>query len=391
MEPTGFRMFEFAPMGLILLAGGVLFLLTAGQRILPERTLLMAMITRERTAQFVTDGGAPARLSELRVGEAFPAEGDVRLLELVRYEEVVMYGDAGGGLPTISQGVGSGAVTPRVSGCMTALGVIGNVERLVSEHGTCDGEEPVCDGPQRSGMAVAARAESGVLCGAERVVLHGHSGPVIDCVLESAVSGEATDDDLRFARAPGDGSDAAQTAQSLVVAPLQRLVGLGEQRSEDDPSNPGQGGEDHGVTLPARLPRVGVSAFGQGSGEAVDLPSGIGELPLYEAEALRGAADVSDRGFGRPRSDRDRRSPQMPPQPVRVDASDPVTLEEAFEGAVVNPLAFCWGGHPLPELEEPGLSDVVGRLEDLGVVTPELLADAIGEPRAVACELLGDA
>ena len=100
---------------------------------------------------------------------------------------------------------------------------------------------------------------------------------------------------------------------------------------------------------------------------------------------------MSDRSFGRPRSDGDRRSPEMPPQPVRVDASDPVTLGEAFEGAVVNPLAFCWGGHPLPELEEPGLSGVVGGLEDLGVVTLELLADAIGEPRAVACELFGDA
>lgn len=269
--------------------------------------------------------------------------------------------------------------------------VIGNVERLVSEDGTCDSEEPVCDGPQSSGMAVSARAESGVLCGAERVALHGHSRPVIDRVLESRVSGKATDDDLRFARAPGDGSDAAQTAQSPVVAPLQRLVGLGEQRSEDDPPNPGQGGEDHDVTLPARLSRVGVSAFGQGSGEAVDLPSGVGELPLYEAEALRGATDVSDRGFGRSRSDGDRRSPQMLPQPVRVDASDPVTLEEAFEGAEVNPLAFCRRGRPLPELEEPGLSDVVGGLQDLRVVTPELLADAVGEPGAVACELFSDA
>ena len=86
---------------------------------------------------------------------------------------------------------------------------------------------------------------------------------------------------------PGDRSDTAQTAHSLVVAPLQRLVGLGEQRIEDGPPNPGQVGEDHDVTLPAGLPRVGASAFGQGLGEAVDLPLGIGELPLYEAEALR--------------------------------------------------------------------------------------------------------
>ena len=52
---------------------------------------------------------------------------------------------------------------------MTACGVIGIVERLVSEHGACDGEEPVCDGPESSGMPVTARAEGGVLCGAKRV------------------------------------------------------------------------------------------------------------------------------------------------------------------------------------------------------------------------------
>ena len=55
-------------------------------------------------------------------------------------------------------------------------------------------------GPQTSGMTVAAGAESGVLCGAERIVLHGHSRPMIERVLESLVSGEATDDDLGFAR-----------------------------------------------------------------------------------------------------------------------------------------------------------------------------------------------
>ena len=63
------------------------------------------------------------------------------------------------------------------------------------------------------------RAHGERRCGAERIVLHGLSRPMIDRVLESVVSGETTDDDLRFARAPGDGSDSAQTVQSLVVAP----------------------------------------------------------------------------------------------------------------------------------------------------------------------------
>ena len=96
IEPTGFRMFEFAPMGLILLIGGVLFLLTVGRRILPERSSLMAMITRERTAQFVTEIVLHhgSRLPGMRVGEVFPASGEVRLLELIRGEQVIMYGTA---------------------------------------------------------------------------------------------------------------------------------------------------------------------------------------------------------------------------------------------------------------------------------------------------------
>ena len=96
IEATGLQMFEFTPMGLILLAGGVLFLLAVGQRILPERVSLMAMMTRARTAQFVTEIELHpgSRLPGQRVGEVFPASGKVRLLELIRGEEVIMYGDA---------------------------------------------------------------------------------------------------------------------------------------------------------------------------------------------------------------------------------------------------------------------------------------------------------
>ncbi len=96
LDPTGFGMFEFAPMGLILLAGGVLFLLTVGRRILPERTSLMAMISRERTAQFVTEIVLQpgSRLPGMQVREVFPPSRGVQLLELIRGEDVIMYPDA---------------------------------------------------------------------------------------------------------------------------------------------------------------------------------------------------------------------------------------------------------------------------------------------------------
>ena len=111
MEPTGFRMFEFAPMGLILLAGGVLFLLTVGQRILPERTLLMAMITRERTAQFVTEvvlqptsrSCELARRSLPRAMSAFSSWSGTR-----RWSCTEMRGGGGGDSPPFRKGWGAG-------------------------------------------------------------------------------------------------------------------------------------------------------------------------------------------------------------------------------------------------------------------------------------------
>lgn len=96
LEPSGFGMFEFTPMGLILLLGGVGFMLTVGRRILPERTSLMAMISRERTAHFVTEIVLQegSRLPGMQVEEVFPPDRRVQLLELIRGEQVIMYPEA---------------------------------------------------------------------------------------------------------------------------------------------------------------------------------------------------------------------------------------------------------------------------------------------------------
>lgn len=140
VEPTGFQMFEFTPMGLILLAGGVLFLLTVGRRILPERTSLMAMMTRERTAQFVTEIvlHPGSRLPGMRVGKVFPARGDVRLLELVRGEHVFMYGDAEELVFEVGDSLIVSATSRRITEFLTstrsALAPVLEDDQLVSMH-----------------------------------------------------------------------------------------------------------------------------------------------------------------------------------------------------------------------------------------------------------------
>lgn len=88
----GFHMFEFAPMGLIMLTAGLLFILLVGRRILPERTTLSSILPPQRTAKFVTEIQIEANSNLLRrpvrdVFQAFPAVG---LLELIRQEEVFL-------------------------------------------------------------------------------------------------------------------------------------------------------------------------------------------------------------------------------------------------------------------------------------------------------------
>ena len=73
---------------------------------------------------------------------------------------------------------------------MASAGVIRCEQCLVFEHGAGDSEEPVGDGSQSAGMAVAARSERGILGLAEGVTLYGAVGPLVDGVLEPVVGRE---------------------------------------------------------------------------------------------------------------------------------------------------------------------------------------------------------
>lgn len=93
-EATGasFGMFDFTPLGITYLAGGLIFLMTVGQRLLPSRTSLAAMLTQESTSKFVTEITIPAnsKLLDQRVAELFATRKGIRLLEMIRDEEVYM-------------------------------------------------------------------------------------------------------------------------------------------------------------------------------------------------------------------------------------------------------------------------------------------------------------
>lgn len=91
-ESGGFSMFEFAPLGLILTFFGCLFILFFGRRLLPEKGSLSAMLPRGRTASFVTEIvlEKDSALCGKKIGEIFDKKAPVRLLEVVRQEELTL-------------------------------------------------------------------------------------------------------------------------------------------------------------------------------------------------------------------------------------------------------------------------------------------------------------
>lgn len=92
----GFRLFDFTPLGLVYLATGTVFILLFYRKLLPERSSLSGLLHPERKADFVTEVTIQpgSSLVGKRVKEVF-AGSSVRLLELMRGEEIVLASEAG--------------------------------------------------------------------------------------------------------------------------------------------------------------------------------------------------------------------------------------------------------------------------------------------------------
>lgn len=116
------------------------------------------------------------------------------------------------------------------------------------EHGAGDGEQAVGDGAQRAAMGVAALSEFAVTGMAAGAALGADPGPIIDGGVQPELACMANEDDPPLSAAAGDGCEARQAAQGMVVSPLQGLGGLDEKRGEDDPAGAWPGAEDRRVT-----------------------------------------------------------------------------------------------------------------------------------------------
>jgi di/tricarboxylate transporter len=93
----GFQIFDFAPLGICYLLLGVLYIFLLYRKVLPDRAPLTAMLPQDRGATFVTEllVGPEAPLVGKHLREVFPPDAkDVRLIEIVRGEEVIFAGQA---------------------------------------------------------------------------------------------------------------------------------------------------------------------------------------------------------------------------------------------------------------------------------------------------------
>lgn len=93
----GFGIFEFAPLGICYFALGTVYILFTYRRLLPDRSPLSSLLPRDRGATFVTEliVGGEAELVGRPLRDVLPpGREDVRLLEIVRGEQVIFAGAA---------------------------------------------------------------------------------------------------------------------------------------------------------------------------------------------------------------------------------------------------------------------------------------------------------
>ena len=216
-------------------------------------------------------------------------------------------------------------------------------------------------------MTMAPAPQDGVFGATSRIMLHGDSRPMVHGVGKPVMAGLPPDDDAAFARSLGDGRDSGQAAQRGVVAPLQGIPSLCEQRGEDDPSHSRQGCEELHVMLLC-LPRLILCGRNEFCCQDVELAIGLLKLPIHKADARDKARNVRAGGFSRSGGDLQRRFAQHVQNMRCVEAPDAIAFQDLGDRSFADAPRFGGRGRQVPQVEHGGK------------VAPKLLAHAVGEP-----------
>src|SRR5215211_7930462 len=252
-------------------------------------------------------------------------------------------------------------------------------------------EQPIGDTAQCPSMAVAAAAQLGIALAADRIMLDGHAGPMVDGVLQPRVAGMASHHDAALAAAAGYWGHARQYPQHVVISPPQRLAGLGEQRGDVDPSEPWTGTQDRDVALLADLPRRALRSGLDGGAELVQPALSFLDLLIDEPQTCCDGADMGGCGFGCPRRHPERRPAQDTQDLCRIQATNAIVLEDACDRLLADPRRPRWSRHLLPYIEEPFGRQVIAQFAGLRVVSPQLAAHPVGQAILLLLELIVDA
>ena len=179
----------------------------------------------------------------------------------------------------------------------------------------------------------------------------------------------------------GDGSDAGQASQGLIVSSSQSVMRFCEQRGEDDPADAGKRAQDFHVTLPLHSRRFvrGRRRSGQRRDQAVDLPIRPGQLLADDDHLLEYHLEMSDSGLGRAGGNGDGRLAQCEKHGLGIDASNPMAFQETGDGFDADTPRLVGSRGKAPEVANPGLGEIAFGLQELRIVAPELLAGPVHE------------
>ena len=170
-------------------------------------------------------------------------------------------------------------------------------------------------------MAVTTAAQSDIFGAASGVMLHGDTCPMVHGVGKPVMAGLSSHDDAAFARPLGDGRDAGQAAQGRVIAPLQGVPGLREQRGQDNSSHSRQRCEDLRVML-FHLSWLDFYRGQKVCGQNIELTMRVLELAIHKADALDKTRNMSGSRFNRSSGDLQRRLAQHAKHMRRVEAPE---------------------------------------------------------------------
>jgi hypothetical protein len=72
-----------------------------------------------------------------------------------------------------------------------------------------------------------------------------------------------------------------------------------------------------------------------------------------------------------------------------VDAPDAIPLEQPLNAGLAELFGLCWCRRQGPDIEKPVGSYIIGELEHLRIIAPELVVQAIAEPHPFLLEFFG--